>query len=263
MITQEINLNLIPNAIPPRVDVVQYDKGSRTIKIHLYSGFTPFMVPNGAIVMVRGTKKDGTGFEYACEYNGNIVTFDITSQMTIFDGELKTDLQIGLGEEILATAPFYLIIGKSALEAETVISETELPAIEQLIEKATASAATVSGVVSQVNASAQASADSAQASANSAQIAANKLQEINDAVVSARADLTGFTVHGTMAQGATSITLESSQIDTQENIIITPYCNVYGYYPISILTENGRCTLTFATPSEGNTQVGIEVKKFV
>ena len=83
MIEQNYNLNLIPNGVPVVVKASQYDKTSRTINFSLYNGDTVFNVPTGASVYVQGTKPDNTGFQYACTFTDNIVSFDIEDQMTV------------------------------------------------------------------------------------------------------------------------------------------------------------------------------------
>ena len=47
MITQTINLNLIPGGVLPRINVSQYDKGSRTLNFNIYNGSVLFPIPCG------------------------------------------------------------------------------------------------------------------------------------------------------------------------------------------------------------------------
>lgn len=137
MITQEYNLNLIPSSVPAIVKASQYDKDSRTIEFNLYKGDEVFEIPSGSTVMVMGTKRDNTGYEYPCTFSGSKVSFDIQDQMTVLSGEHKAEIRIVNNDEILGTANFRFFIEGAGLSDDTVISETTLPIIEHIVELAT------------------------------------------------------------------------------------------------------------------------------
>lgn len=132
MIEQTINLNLIPGGVPPRINASQYDADSRTINATLYNGSVLYEVPTNAVCYVRGTKKDDTGFEYECTFDGSVVSFDITQQMTAFAGEVVCEVQIVYSDQILGTANFVLAVEDTALSDDTEISETDIPIIQNI-----------------------------------------------------------------------------------------------------------------------------------
>lgn len=134
MITQTINLNLIPGSPLPRINVSQYDNGSRTLQFNLYNGVSPYEIPSGASVYIVGTKADNTGFEYACTFDGSLVSVDITDQMTVFAGEVQSELRIVQSGEILGTANFIINVERAALSDDTQISETDIPIIQRIPE---------------------------------------------------------------------------------------------------------------------------------
>lgn len=134
MITQTINLNLIPGSPLPRINVSQYDNGSRTLQFNLYNGVSPYEIPSGASVYIVGTKADNTGFEYACTFDGSLVSVDITDQMTVFAGEVQSELRIVQSDEILGTANFIINVESAALSDDTQISETDIPIIQRIPE---------------------------------------------------------------------------------------------------------------------------------
>lgn len=134
MITQNYNLNLIPNGVPVVVNASQYDKTARTINFALINGDTAFNVPSGSTVYVQGTKPDKTGYQYQCTYTDNVVSFDIKDQMTVCAGKHQAEIRITKNGEILGTANFIFNIEKAGLNDSTVISETDLPLIEEAIE---------------------------------------------------------------------------------------------------------------------------------
>ena len=134
MITQYFELNLIPGGVKPIVKASQYDKESRTLLISLYAGAVAFPVPDGAEVMIQGTKKDDTGFQYACTAAGNVVTATIEQQMTVFPGDVEIELQILFSGQTLGTGNFILQVEEAALKDDTVISETDIQIIQRIPE---------------------------------------------------------------------------------------------------------------------------------
>ena len=133
MTSQTFNLELIPQGVPPIVHVSQYDKG-QTWLIDVTENGIPFTIPSGTSVAIQGTKPDNTGFQYAGTYSGTQVEFTVEQQMTVLAGELDCELVLVNGEEQVATINFILAVEPAALDDETIISETELPLIEQAAE---------------------------------------------------------------------------------------------------------------------------------
>lgn len=134
MITQSINLNLIPGGVLPRFNVSQYDKGSRVLQFNLFSGSFPFDVPDGSTVTIQGTKKDMTGFQYPCTYQGSLVVSDLYDQMTVLAGEVTTELVItDTNLNILGTCNFIIDVEQAALSKDIPISETELPLLQEAV----------------------------------------------------------------------------------------------------------------------------------
>lgn len=136
MITQSINLNLIPGGVLPRINVSQYDKGSRTLVFNLYNGSTAFIIPGNSTITIQGTKADKTGFQYECTYSGSVVTADLEQQMTVFAGDVICELVITNSGNILGSANFVLSVEEAALADDVIISETELPLIEKASQAA-------------------------------------------------------------------------------------------------------------------------------
>ena len=84
---------------------------------------------SGKTITVKTT--DNTGFEYACSIDNNVVNIDIQEQMTVLAGDIETELRLMNGSEILGTANFILRVEKSALDDGVVISETDIPLLEE------------------------------------------------------------------------------------------------------------------------------------
>lgn len=138
MITQTLKLNLIPGQVLPRINASQYDAGTRTLQMLLYNGDQAFNISSGMSGFVQGTKPDRTGFQYSATVTegSNVVTLVITQQMTAVSGEVTCELVIADGDDRIATVNFILYVEPAALADDTVISETELPLIEEAAELA-------------------------------------------------------------------------------------------------------------------------------
>lgn len=138
MIIQSINLNLITGQVLPRVNASQYDNNTRTLTMYLYDGELTFNIPNGVSGYIQGTKPDRTGFQYlaTATAGSNVVTFDITEQMTAVAGDVTCELVLVDGDDRIATVNFILHVESAALSDDTVISETDLPLIEEAAELA-------------------------------------------------------------------------------------------------------------------------------
>ena len=134
MITQEIDLNMIPNSEPVIVRVNQYDTGLGRIIAHLYNGDISYTPASGATVMIQGTKPDKHGFQYSATLSGNTVTADLKQQMTACAGDVRTQIVVTETNGKTGTFVFILKVQQSALQDDTDISDTELPAIIDMAE---------------------------------------------------------------------------------------------------------------------------------
>ena len=142
MITQTINLNMIPGAVYPVIHVSQYDNDSGALVFNLYNGDgTVFTIPASSAVVINGTKPDGYGFSYSATYSGSVVTADVTQQMTAVAGEVKCELRITNSSDVVGTQNFTLMVEEAALDDNTVVSDSDIPAIAAAADYAAAAAA--------------------------------------------------------------------------------------------------------------------------
>lgn len=134
MTNQTINLDLIPKGVSPVVYVSQYDKG-QTWTINVYKDGVAFTIPAGVAAIILGTKPDGYGFEYACTVSGSTVTATLEQQMTAVAGDVISEIRLVDGDDtIIGTINFIIRVEPAALADDTVISDSDIAAIEQAIE---------------------------------------------------------------------------------------------------------------------------------
>lgn len=142
MITQHYMIDLIPAGDPVVVHVSQYDKLARILAFDLYTGGVAFEPPAGATAQIRGTKPDGTVFNYAMTVSGITVSIPIPQQMALVAGDVICEIQItGNGSAQIGTANFILRVERSALDEEAAESSSDIPLFEELTQQATTAAA--------------------------------------------------------------------------------------------------------------------------
>lgn len=134
MITQNFDLNMIPESEPVIVRVNQYDTGMGRLVAHLYNGDLAYTPASGATVVIQGTKPDLHGFQYEATLSGNTVTADLKQQMTACFGDVRTQIVVTESNGKTGTFVFILKVQQSALQDDTDISDTEIPAIVDAAE---------------------------------------------------------------------------------------------------------------------------------
>lgn len=135
-ITQTFDLNLIPEQAPVVIHCDQYDKGTGRLIVKLYEGDVAY-TPTGTAV-IQGTKPDGKGFNYAATLSGNTVTANLTEQMSAVAGHVRCQIVVTESTGRTGTFVFILDVQRSALPADSDLSESDYQLIEQAIEDAQA-----------------------------------------------------------------------------------------------------------------------------
>lgn len=193
-------VNLRPNySVETIIDVAQYDTELRTINLALFYGKDVYPIPAGSILTVRGTKRDNTVFEIPVTYEGNVATWELTNQITIFPGIVPCQLRITNNGALIGSAEFKLNIQGSAFDADNaVLSESQLPLLETAEQNA--------AIASQAATDAQTAANTASEAAETAQEALENIAvtvtQIEGGVRVTARDLTGETTADVM-DGAT------------------------------------------------------------
>lgn len=110
-----------------KVPSVQYDSGSRFVKIKLQQNKVPFEI-NGYRVTVVANKVDGTEIMNDCTIldgvNG-VVQFEITEQFNAVEGVVDCQLKLFKGKTLLTSMPFSINVVKSVSTKE-IVSSNEL-----------------------------------------------------------------------------------------------------------------------------------------
>ena len=193
MITQTINLNLIPGRALPRINATQFDYGSRTLTFAIYNGDQRFTLASGMTAQIQGRKPDEHAFDYAASVStaNNVITANLTQQMTAAAGEVLCELVITKNSERIGTLNFIMDVQEAPINDDHVVSDSELPdiiaqATEQM-ERAEAAADTATTKASEASTSATNAASSATSAASSAASAGNSATSAANSATSAEA----------------------------------------------------------------------------
>lgn len=217
MITQTINLDLIPSGVRPVIYVNQYDMQNDAFQFNLYSGGAAFSVPGDASVMIEGRKPDNTGFTFtAASFSGSTVTVNCDQQMTAVAGDTECELRIrretGGGTEIIGTINFILRVEPAALNDDSVISETMIPLIEQAVDIAADLADYIETATSAAS-TASAAAQSAQEDAADCAIYNNNVSQAYSSIETAKQNAnTAATAANTAAASLSGISATASTL---------------------------------------------------
>lgn len=158
--------DMIPGGASPVINVSQYDN-DYAVTVTLIEGAEIYTPPAGATIRVEGTKPDGHGFEYACTYQGNVVTMPIYTQMTAVAGRFPIELVVYQSGLRVGSCNIIFAVERAPLGDNTDISETVIP---------------------DIIAGAQAQADAAAASATEAASSAASAETAKDAAMDAAQD---------------------------------------------------------------------------
>ena len=153
MINTTYNLDLTPGGIPLVVHASQYDANSRFLVFNLLERDGAADLPNVVRAAIRGTKPDGNGFDYeavyaaATEIGPPSVTVLVTEQMTAMAGRVVCEIYLFTGTpatteheaspdfQQLGSANFILSVERSALDKDTLLSDSEIRQLVDVIDR--------------------------------------------------------------------------------------------------------------------------------
>ena len=110
------------------VHIVQYDKSLPILAVSLYKNGQLYSLSESMDVSIRLGKPDRT-FVYnkalGCDSTRTIVYFEITEQMTVFDGEYYPVVEIKDGNKIANSSTIYLVIDRNPVQTDYIESTFE------------------------------------------------------------------------------------------------------------------------------------------
>ena len=136
MVTKIIDLDLKDPSVTPNIYVTKLDSGLRAFEFHLYCGSEEYTIPSNVSITFQGTKPDKNGYVYGCSYSKNVVTVNCTEQMTAVEGESVCNLVLlDTNNKRIATFLMYMFVLPTAVDTETIISDSEIAYANEVINK--------------------------------------------------------------------------------------------------------------------------------
>lgn len=134
-ITITRDLNVFSVGVPPVIHLSQYDSDF-TLVFNLYASTGAFTMPTGTTAEIRGTKRDGNGYDAAASVSGSTVTVTGDEQMTAIAGQNMFEIATYYNNKRLNTINFILDVERAALDADTITSESVLRELDAIIQGA-------------------------------------------------------------------------------------------------------------------------------
>lgn len=134
-ITITRDLNVVSVGVPPVIHLSQYDSDF-TLVFNLYASTGAFTMPTGTTAEIRGTKRDGNGYDAAASVSGSTVTVTGDEQMTAIAGQNMFEIATYYNNKRLNTINFILDVERAALDADTITSESVLRELDAIIQGA-------------------------------------------------------------------------------------------------------------------------------
>lgn len=135
MITYRYKLNMTPGGIPVRCKLGQYDD-DWAIVFSLYSHHGNFSLESGTTARIRGTKKDGLGYsaDAVIDITNKTVTVTGDKQITAAAGANIFELVLYQGTKELSTANIIFDVERAAMDAGTLVSDSQVQEILDMSE---------------------------------------------------------------------------------------------------------------------------------
>lgn len=218
--------------LPRPVHIVQYDDGIPILAVTLYLDGNQYTIPANAEMNIRFGKKDGT-FVYnpalGCSSDRHIVYFEITQQMTVFQGRFTPIVEVVIGGDVAGSGCLDIEIDRNPIQEGDIESSTEFITIQEYASRAETAANNAETSEQNAAQSKNNAAISAEEAANTdiglleASLSDNKIyQTLKDSSDDTLLDSSGNLIEGTVifvnAQEAYDL---KTRINTLETLIMS------------------------------------------
>ena len=201
MVVGRLVFDFARHSVEKTIRVKQFDSETRNLLVVLLNDGEPYEMPKGAIVRIECRMWVGEEILHDCTYVENLVTAEITEQMTAAAGYAECAISVYEKESYIASWTFNLKIDTAVIVGDKIASTIEYKAIinalqeveksKNTVEEATILAATAMrtandtiGIANQVKeeaeAAAAASAEAVEVATQAAQTAENYKELIED-----------------------------------------------------------------------------------
>ena len=127
-ISHATSVDFSKRSVNQPVHIVQYDKTLPILAVSLYNNGQPYRLNETMDVSIRLGKPDRTfvcNKTLGCDSTRTIVYFEITQQMSLFDGEYYPVIEIRDGEKIANSSTIYLVVDRNPVQTDYIESMIE------------------------------------------------------------------------------------------------------------------------------------------
>lgn len=147
MITYHKLLSVLPGEPQTIIKLNQYDSDF-TLEFELYAVGATFDLDGTIVASIRGTKIDGNGYSAEATLSENVVTVVGDQQMTAVAGDNIFEIVLTKDSKELSSANFILRVERAALDKDTIVSQSKIRELVNVIDKTDDLLATASRVES-------------------------------------------------------------------------------------------------------------------
>lgn len=133
-ITYQNRLNVIPGDYPPVINLNQYDSDF-TLEFTVYSSIGNLVLESGTTAAIRGTKMDGHGYSAEATIDGYVVSVAGDEQMTAIAGDNVFELVLTRNGKNISTSNFIIHVERAALDKDTIVSQSKIRELINVIDK--------------------------------------------------------------------------------------------------------------------------------
>ena len=127
-ISHATSVDFSKRSVNQPVHIVQYDRSLPILAVSLYNNGQLYRLSESMDVSIRLGKPDRT-FVYnkalGCDSTRTIVYFEITQQMSLFDGEFYPVIEIMDGDKIANSSTIYLVVDRNPVQHDYIESTIE------------------------------------------------------------------------------------------------------------------------------------------
>ena len=138
-ISHATSVDFSKRSVNQPVHIVQYDRSLPILAVSLYNNGQLYRLSEDMEVSIRLGKPDRT-FVYnkalGCDSTRTIVYFEITQQMSLFDGEYYPVIEIMDGDKIANSSTIYLVVDRNPVQHDYIESTTEYKEIVEYRDEA-------------------------------------------------------------------------------------------------------------------------------
>ena len=214
-ISHATSVDFSKRSVNQPVHIVQYDRTLPILAVSLYNNGQLYHLSETMEVSIRLGKPDRT-FVYnkalGCDSTRTIVYFEITQQMSLFDGEFYPVIEIIDGEKIANSSTIYLVVDRNPVQRDYIESTIEYKEIINYRDEAVKAGKEAKESAKIASDSAKTAVDKAKEAVESSETAVNAANRASESAESILGIEENVTRIGNMVSEKESIITEAAEV---------------------------------------------------